>query len=292
MNALAAEGLGVRFGRRRALEDCSFALPEGRIAALVGPNGAGKTTLMKIATGLLAPTTGRITVLGVEPGRRGTPPGLSFLAQDKPLYRSFRVAEMLRAGAALNAGGTWDAPYVARLVDEAGLESRARVGDLSGGQRSRLALALAMGRRPTLLLADEPLADLDPLARRQVLTSLLAEVADTGMTVLMSTHVLADLDGVCDHLIVLRDGRVGLAGDVDGLLDDHHTVTGTADAQLTGEVVQSRLTGRQRTAIVRGSVVAAPGLAVERSTLEELIIAHLAPDPAPAVRLVTNGVER
>ncbi len=275
--ALVADGLGKRFGRRRALDGCSFALPQGRIAALVGPNGAGKTTLLKLATGLLAPTGGRITALGVEPDRHGTPTGLSFLAQDKPLYRTFRVAEMLRAGAALNTGGRWDAAYVARLVDEAGLDPAAKVGTLSSGQRSRLALALALGRRPEQLLVDEPLAELDPIARRQVMSSLLAEVAETGTTVLMSTHILTDLDGVCDHLILLRDGAVGLAGDVDALLDEHHRVTGLADAPLTGEVVHARRSGRQLTAVVRGAVVASSGLQVEQASLEDVVLAHLEP---------------
>ncbi len=286
MTALLAEGLGKRFGRSRALHDCSFELPQGRIAALVGPNGSGKTTLLKLATGLHMPTAGRITTLGVAPDRYGTPPGLSFLAQDKPLYRTFRVAEMLRAGAALNAGGRWDAAYVSGLVADAGLALDEKVGSLSGGQRGRLALALALGRRPELLLADEPLADLDPLARRQVMATLLAEVADTGMTVLMSTHILTDLDGVSDHLILLRNGGVGLAGDIDTLLDDHHRVTGLADAAPDGDVVSSRRSGRQVTAVMRGPVVAGDGVRVEQPTLEELVLAHLEPDDT---RFTTAG---
>jgi ABC-2 type transport system ATP-binding protein len=280
MTVLEADGLGRRFGRRRALEDCSFALPGGRFAALVGPNGAGKTTLLKIATGLLAPTSGRITVLGRAPDARGAPEGLSFLAQERPLYRGLRVAEMVRAGAVLNAGGRWDGACVDRLVAEAGLDPAARVAALSEGQRSRLALALALGRRPDLLLLDEPLAALDPLARRQVLGTLLGEVAETGTTVLMSTHLLADLDGVADHLVLLRGGAVGLTGDIDDLLAAHRRVTGLVDAPLPGEVVQVRRTGRQVTALVRGDAAhAAPGLEVAPPTLEDLVLAHL--DPAP-----------
>jgi ABC-2 type transport system ATP-binding protein len=280
MTVLEAEGLGRRFGRRRALEDCSFALSGGRFAALVGPNGAGKTTLLKIATGLLAPTSGRITVLGRAPDARGAPEGLSFLAQERPLYRGFRVAEMVRAGAVLNAGGRWDGAYVDRLVAEAGLDPAARVAALSEGQRSRLALALALGRRPDLLLLDEPLAALDPLARRQVLGTLLGEVAETGTTVLMSTHLLADLDGVADHLVLLRGGGVTLTGDIDELLAAHRTVTGLADAPVPGEVVRARRTGRQVTALVRGPVGAVDGLTITAPTLEDLVLAHL--DPATA----------
>jgi ABC-2 type transport system ATP-binding protein len=273
--------LGRRFGRRTALANCSFALPAGRFAVLVGPNGAGKTTLLKIATGLLAPTAGRITVLGSTPHTRGTPDGLSFLAQDRPLYGTFRVAEMIRAGAVLNPG-RWDAVYVDRLVAEAGIDPAARVSALSGGQRGRLALALALGRRPELLLADEPLADLDPLARRQVLSALLAEVTETGTTVLMSTHVLPDLDGVCDHLLLLREGRVGLAGDLDDLLAEHRLVIGRGDVPLPGEVVHVRRAGRQVTAVVRGPVdPAAAGLYVAPASLEDLVLAHLEPS-APA----------
>jgi ABC-2 type transport system ATP-binding protein len=277
VTVLVAEDLGRRFGRRTALQGCSFALPAGRFAALVGPNGSGKTTLLKIATGLLAPTAGRITVLGRSPDATGTPDGLSFLAQDKPLYRSFRVAEVLRAGAVLNRGGRWDAAYAARLVAGAGLDPAARVGALSGGQRSRLALAVALGRRPDLLLLDEPLADLDPLARRQVLGTLLGEVAETGTTVLMSTHVLPDLDGVCDHLVLLRDGGVALAGDLDALLAEHRTVTGLAGVPLPGEVVHARRAGRQVTAVVRGPVGRPAGMDVAPTGLEDLVLAHLEP---------------
>jgi ABC-2 type transport system ATP-binding protein len=275
MTVLVAEGLGRRFGRRTALEGCSFALPAGRFAALVGPNGSGKTTLLKIATGLLAPTSGRITVLGRTPDARGTPDGLSFLAQDRPFYRGFRVAEMLRVGAVLNRRGRWDAAYAARLVTEAGLDPAARVDALSGGQRSRLALALALGRRPDLLLLDEPLADLDPLARHHVLGTLLGEVAETGTTVLMSTHVLPDVDGVCDHLVLLRGGGVGLAGDVDALLAEHRTVSGLAGVPLPGQVVHARWTGRQVTAVVRGPVRPTGGLAVAPAGLEDVVLAHL-----------------
>lgn len=277
MTVLEAVDVGRRFGRRDALTGCSFVLPAGRFAALVGPNGSGKTTLLKIATGLLAADRGHVTVLGSPPGSRGAPDGLSFLAQERPLYGSFRVAEMLRAGAVLNRGGRWDAPYVARLVDDAGIDGRQRVSALSGGRRSRLALALALGRRPDLLLADEPLADLDPLARREVLGALLAEVAEHGTTVLMSTHVLPDVDGVCDHVVLLRDGRVGLAGDVDDLLADHHRVTGLADAPLAGDVVHAQRSGRQINAVVRGTAVAADGLEVAPASLEDVVLAHLRP---------------
>lgn len=272
---LGTEGLGKRFGRRWALRDCTMELPRGRIAALVGPNAAGKTTLLKLATGLIAPTEGTIAALGLTPGSHGTPVGLSFMAQEKPLYRTFRVAEMLRAGAVLNTGARWDAAYAQRLVDDAGIASDARISTLSGGQRSRVALALALGRRPDLLLVDEPLADLDPLARRQVMSTLLAEVVETGMTVLMASHVIAELEGVCDHLLLMRGGRVELAGDIDDLLADHHLVTGLVDGPVPGRIVHERRSGRQLTALVRGPVDGAAASVVQQPTLEELVLGHL-----------------
>lgn len=272
---LRTDMLSKRFGRRWALRDCTMELPRGRITALVGPNAAGKTTLLKLATGLIAPTGGTITTLGVTPGSHGTPAGLSFMAQEKPLYRTFRVAEMLRAGAVLNAGARWDGAYAKQLVDDASVASDARISTLSGGQRSRVALALALGRRPDLLLVDEPLSDLDPLARRQVMSTLLAEVVETGMTVLMASHVIPELEGVCDHLLLMRGGRVELAGDIDDLLADHHLVTGLADGPVPGRVVHERQSGRHRLALVRGPVEGVPGFVVAQPTLEELVIGHL-----------------
>jgi ABC-2 type transport system ATP-binding protein len=244
--ALAATGLGKRYRRGWALRDCAFELPAGRVGALVGPNGAGKTTLMMIADGLVTPTAGTIRVLGHEPGTRAP---VSFLSQGKPLYRFLTVTEMLRAGRELNPG--WDQAYAERLVREADVPLRAKIGSLSGGQQSRVALALALARRPQLVLLDEPLADLDPLARQQVMQTLMAEVADTGMTVLLSSHVLADLEGVCDFLLLLGGGRVRLAGGVDDLLSTHRLLTGAQPAgaaalELTPHtVVEARTRGRR-----------------------------------------------
>lgn len=273
---LQLDRLGKRFGRRWALRECTWELPTGRVAALVGPNGAGKTTLMRLATGLITPSEGVVTVLGRRPDSGGAPSGLSFLAQDKPLYREFRVSEMLRAAAALNSGRNWDAGRVDRLVDEAGLARRTRIRELSGGQHSRLALALALGRRPGLLLLDEPLTGLDPVARRQAMAVILSEVAETGMSVLLSSHVLAELDEVCDHLVLLRDGTVRLAGDVESLLAEHRLVTGPADIEPPGVIVHQRRCGRQRTALVRGTATGGltSGVA-DQPSLEELVLGYL-----------------
>ncbi|TWP53962.1 ABC transporter ATP-binding protein [Lentzea tibetensis] len=261
----------MRYRRGWGLRDCTFQLPTGRISALIGPNGAGKSTLMRIATGLLRPTGGSIEVLGEAPGKRGTNRKLAFLAQDKPLYKGFTVEEMLKAGAKLNPD--WDSGYARRLVREADVPFDAKVGTLSGGQRTRIALAIALGRRPELVMLDEPLADLDPIARQEVMQSLLAEVAETGMTVLLSSHVIADLDGVCDHLLLLADGRVQLHGDVDDLLTQHRILIGSRELVLPDGVVEARTTGRQATVLARTTDV--PGWDNTEPSLEELALAYL-----------------
>ena len=276
---LEAAGLGRRFGHRWAVRDCDVDLPAGRVAALVGPNGAGKSTLLRLATGLLSPSEGTVTTLGQRPGVSGAPRGVGFLSQDRPLYPGFRVGEMLRAAAVLNPGN-FDTGKARQLVDDAGLGERERVGGLSSGQRGRLALALVLGRRPRLLLLDEPLRDLDPLARREVVTTVLGEVADTAMTVLFSSHVLTELEDVCDHLVIMRDGAVRLAGDIDALLAQHRVVVGAGGAAPQDTVVHERDHGRQRTALVRGP--AGTGEAAYRPTLEELVLGYLRPSRGPA----------
>lgn len=214
-----AENLGKKYSRGWALRDCTLRIPAGRIVALVGPNGAGKSTLMGMITGLLRPTTGRLSVFGDVPNGRGMHASVAFLTQAKPLYPQFTVAETLRYGRNANPG--WDQEYAEELVEKAKVPFGARVGTLSGGQRTRVALALALGKRPRLLMLDEPLADLDPLARETVLQTLVDEAKTQGITVLLSSHVLAELEDVCDHLVLLTSGRVRLAGDVDELLREH-----------------------------------------------------------------------
>jgi ABC-2 type transport system ATP-binding protein len=276
--ALQADDLTKRHRRGWALRGCSFILPRGRISALVGPNGAGKSTLLHLATGLLAPTAGTIHVLGDVPGPRGAHPRMAFLSQDKPLFRTFTVAEMLRAGEAMNPG--WDGTHARRLVEEAGVSLAARIHTLSGGQRTRVALALALGRRPDLVLLDEPLADLDPLARREVLQALMAEVAETGMTVLLSSHVLTDLEGVCDHLVLLTDGRTRLAGDIEDLVARHRVLVGPAHqaAHLipAAVTVHATTTARQATVMVDDAgLLPGPDWEKHVPTLEDLVLAHL-----------------
>jgi len=263
--AVRARGLGLRYRRGWALRDCSFELPAGRVAALVGANGAGKSTLLALAAGLLRPTEGAVEVRGA----------VGFVAQDKPLYRGFTVAETLRFGREANPG--WDADYADRLVEEARLPRGARVRRLSGGQRARLAHVLALARRPEVLLLDEPLSELDPLARHDFLRCLMLAVAETAVTVVLSSHAVGELADACDHLLLLDGGRVRLAGEVDELIDGHRLVTAPRDADLGAhEVVESRAGERNLTALLRvaGPLDLARG-DVAAPTLDELVLAYL-----------------
>lgn len=293
--ALHATGLGFRFRPRGewALRDCSFDVPEGRITALVGSNGAGKSTLFHLATDLLRPTEGRMTVFGSAPGSPGARSRTAFLAQDKPLYPDFSVADTLHVGRALN--DSWDQPAAERVVRAGDIALDTRVGRLSGGQRSRVALALALGKRPDLLLLDEPLADLDPLVREEIMGTLMAEVAEREITVVLSSHVLPDIEHSCDHVLLLGDGRVRLAGEADELRTSHSLITGRTDGpphgpppELAGHgVVHSRTTGRQFTALVRtdghGRAPADPDWVTEAPGLEDIVLGHLrAASPATA----------
>ncbi|MCJ0874312.1 ABC transporter ATP-binding protein [Streptomyces sp. AP-93] len=217
--ALRAVGLGHRYPRGWALRDCTFQIPAGRVCALVGPNGAGKSTLMSLAADLLTPTEGSIRVFGAPPEAPAARRSTALLSQDKPLHRGFRVAEILRMGSELNP--TWDQATAERVIGGGNIPHSARVGSLSGGQRTRVALALAFGKRPRLLMLDEPMADLDPLVRHEMAGLLLTEAAAQGTTVLLSSHVVSELEGACDFLLVIGSGRVRLAGDIDELRAAH-----------------------------------------------------------------------
>ncbi|NLU67469.1 ABC transporter ATP-binding protein [Streptomyces sp. HNM0574] len=289
--AMEAAELGKRFGRRGrwGLRGCTFRLPAGSVCAVVGPNGSGKSTLLTLAAGLEAPTEGGVTLLGGQPS--AVRDRVGFVAQDKPLYPQLTVAETLRLGAGLNPGG-WDAEAAERIVASGGLDTTARVRTLSGGQRSRVALALAVAKRPELLLLDEPMADIDPLARHELMGVLMAQAAEHGTTIVMSSHVVAELEGACDRLLLLRDGRVRLDGDIDELLDAHAVLTGPADevgGPAPRDVVDHRTTGRMLTALVRTSERTPPeGWEAGRPSLEELVLAHLrapqAAGPADTVK--------
>jgi ABC-2 type transport system ATP-binding protein len=222
---LAADGLGKRYRRRWALSDCTLQIPAGRVVGLVGPNGAGKTTLLHLAAGLTAPTTGTVEVLGRRPGDGPVQLArVGFVAQDTPLYLGLSVAGHLRMAAYLNPA--WDGAAARQRVEQLGIDPRQRAGKLSGGQRAQVALTLAIAKRPELLILDEPVASLDPLARREFLQSVAGTVAGHGTNVVLSSHLVADLELICDYLVVVVASRVRLAGDIAALLASHHERTG------------------------------------------------------------------
>ncbi|MER5732032.1 ABC transporter ATP-binding protein [Streptomyces sp. NPDC002138] len=285
--AVEASGLGKKYRRTWALRDCSFRIPAGRVCALVGPNGAGKSTLLNLAAGLDAPTEGELRIFGTPAGSFSVLPRWSYLPQDKPLFKRFTVAEHLRMGRELNPG--WDRAIAERIVAEGRIAPDARVGRLSGGQRTRVALALAFGKRPELLLMDEPLADLDPVARDEIGALLVSEAAEHGTTVLMSSHVLAELEDTCDYVLVLAEGRVRMAGEVEELVAMHSVVTGlTAGGELPAAlsahtVIEVRTAGRQFTAMVRRQGRLDDDWQRAEPGMEEVLLAYLRSPRAPAL---------
>jgi ABC-2 type transport system ATP-binding protein len=276
---LQAEGLSKRYGRRPALSDCTLSIPPGRVVGLVGPNGAGKTTLLQIAVGLLPATSGRIEVLGRQPAADATQLAkVGFVGQDMPTYAGLSIADHLRFGAHTNPG--WDQRLAEDRISRLGLDRSQKAGKLSGGQRAQLALTLAIAKRPELLILDEPVASLDPLARREFLQSLMEFVADHGASVVLSSHLVSDLERVCDYLIVLVASRVRVAGEVEDLLATHFRLTGArrepADLPPGTEVIEASHTDRQSTLIVRSSTtIDDPTLAVEQITVEDLVLAYM-----------------
>jgi len=277
---LETDQLGKRYGKTWALRDCSLHLPAGRVAALVGPNGAGKSTLLHLAVGLLRPDAGTVRVFGTAPyGNTAALADIGFVAQDTPLYRDFTAAELITMGGRLNR--RWDAALARDRLAQLGIPPGKKVGKLSGGQRAQVALALALAKRPGLLLLDEPVASLDPLARREFLQSLMGSVAETGTTVLLSSHVLADLERTCDYLIVLHAARVKLAGAVDDVVAEHRQLVGPRHdgGPIAGvaAVIRASHTDRQSTLLVRvDGTRTDPAWREQEVSLEDLILAHLA----------------
>ncbi|WP_433307618.1 ABC transporter ATP-binding protein [Actinoplanes sp. CA-030573] len=275
-SVVVTDGLTKRYGRRTALSDCTLDVPAGHVAGLVGPNGAGKSTLLQLVCGLLAPTAGSLSVLGAPPVSGSA--RIGFVAQDTPVYAGLTVEDHLRFGAHLNP--SWDDAAARDRVARLGLDPRQKAGKLSGGQRAQLALTLAIAKRPDLLLLDEPVAALDPLARREFLQGLMEYVAETGTSVVMSSHLVADLERVCDYLVVLVGSRVRIAGEVEELLATHHRLTGARidPAALGGgrQVVQARHTDVQSTLVVRSSApIEDPAFSVDRIDLEDLVLAYM-----------------
>jgi ABC-2 type transport system ATP-binding protein len=290
MNVIETAGLGRRYWRTWALRDCTLAIPSGRVAALAGPNGAGKTTLMHMAVGLIAPTQGRVTVLGGRPaGSPETLKRMAFVAQDVPLYQHLPVEDMVRVARTLN-DGHWDQRRADQRLAALGIPVRRKVGKLSGGQQAQVALTIALARRPEFLVLDEPLARLDPLARHEFLASVLETAAEDGTSVLFSSHVVAELERAADYLVVLTGGRVQVAGDVETLLAGHQVLTGpSADAGTVGgqfDVVHAQRGLAQAHLLVRLRTAAAQppaGWQAHPATLEELMLGYLREPGASAL---------
>jgi ABC-2 type transport system ATP-binding protein len=295
--ALTTRRLGKRYGRTWALRGCSIRLPAGRVAALVGPNGAGKTTLLHLAVGLLQPTEGEVELFGWSPA---DDPDLvlaqvGFVAQEAPLYDSFSVADMLHLGRTLNR--RWDQGVAEARLRRAGVALDRRVGRLSGGQRAQVALALALGKKPELLLLDEPLASLDPLARQEFLQQLMDAVTADGLTVVLSSHLIGELERVCDYLVLLNRGSVQVAGDIEELTSEHHLLVGPARADAACPpglaVIKQASSERQVTLWVRGRPGALPpGWTASPLALEQLVLAYMAsPDACsfpPELEAITS----
>ncbi len=279
MNVIEASGLGKRYGSTWALRECSLAIPAGHVAALVGPNGAGKTTLLNLAVGLAAPSAGGVTVLGGRPpGSLDALEGIAFVAQDTPLYKNVSAADMLHLTRNLNR--RFDGAYAEARLGELGIPLKRKSGKLSGGQQAQLALTLALARHPRLLLLDEPVAMLDPIARHDFMATVLTAAADDGVSVLLSSHVLAELARVADYIILLSKGRVQVAGEVDDLLAGHRILTGPATEAATyaeRPVVHLRRGEVQAHLLVRATAddPVPPGWESHPVGLEELALAYL-----------------
>ena len=285
--AIRTSGLSKRYRRVTALSDCTITVPEGRISALIGPNGAGKTTLLRLLAGLTRPTSGELTVNGGIP--RQDPAFLAnigFLAQEIPLYRRLSAEDHIQAGAHLNPH--WDGESVRERLRALTIPLDRAVGTLSGGQRAQVALALTLAKRPRLLLLDEPVAALDPLARRNFLAILADAVAAGDLTVVLSSHLVADAERVCDHIIMLAASRVQLCGDIEELLAEHQMLVGprkdTSAIERNHRLVQVTRTPRQVTMLVRlNGPVIDPAFQVSDVSLEELVLAYMGQDAPPVL---------
>jgi ABC-2 type transport system ATP-binding protein len=279
MNVIETSGLGKRYGSTWALHECTLAIPAGHVAALVGPNGAGKTTLLNLAVGLADLTAGAVTVLGdLSPGSPAALDGSAFVAQDTPVYKNLPAADMLHLTANLNR--RFDQHFAEARLGELGIPLNRKAGKLSGGQQAQLALTLALARRPRLLVLDEPVAMLDPVARHDFMATVLAAAADDGVSVVLSSHVLAELERVADYLILLSRGRVQVAGEVEDLLASHRMLTGpAAEASKFAErpVVHVRRGAAQAHLLVRATAddPVPPGWEAHPVGLEELTLAYL-----------------
>lgn len=296
MNIVETFGVGRRYGSKWALQDCSLALPAGRLVALIGPNGAGKSTLLNMIVGLTVPTVGAIIVLdGHAPGSLAALDGIGFVAQDMPLYRNLSVSDMIHLTRNLNV--TFDTAAVRKRLANLGINEKQKAGKLSGGQQAQLALSLALARHPQLLVLDEPTAPLDPLARHDFMASVMTAMADEGISVVLSSHMIAELERVADHLVLISNGRVRVDGSVEDLVAEHRLITSPsahADDNPGWEVIESSSTGVQTHRLVRlasPTMILPPEHESRAVGIEELTLAYFrngAKAPCP----VLTGVAR
>ncbi|MCS7476869.1 ATP-binding cassette domain-containing protein [Umezawaea endophytica] len=275
MNPLTATAVGKRYRSRWAVRDCSFTIPEGKVVALVGPNGAGKSTLLGMAAGIVRPTTGGLSAFGTPTAGR-THPDVSYLGQNRSLYHDLTVRELTRAVGSMN--DRWSTDRVHEVLGLlTGVDHDAKVGTLSAGTRTQVAIAMALGRLPRLLLLDEPLSDLDPLARDETLRIIMTEVADRGTTVVMSSHLLTDLREVCDHILLVDEGRVQVDGDIEEVLARHRILVGPAadESSVEGTLVSATRTARQSTLLLREAAPTPKGWEGTEPDLESLVMGYL-----------------
>jgi ABC-2 type transport system ATP-binding protein len=298
VHAIEAVGLGRRYGSKWALRDCTLEVPAGSVTALVGPNGAGKTTLLQLVVGLSVPSSGQVRVLGHSPREDSSAllPQLGFVAQEHPLYRGLTIAETLKLGRKLNP--SWDEAIAQGRIEQLGLPLRQKVGKLSGGQQAQVALTLALAKRPKLLVLDEPVASLDPLARREFLQTMMEAAVETGMTVVLSSHIVADLERVCDYLIILSQAETQLVGPIDEVVASHRLLTGprsdSATVARVHRVIRESHTERQTTLLVRANGhVYDSCWEVHEVDLEEIVLAYLSlrrPTAAASIARVHEAV--
>jgi ABC-2 type transport system ATP-binding protein len=293
--AVRSDALGKRYGSTWALRDCTLEIPAGSVTALVGPNGAGKTTLLHLLIGLGKPTAGTVEVLGLSPRRDAYTllPRLGFVAQDHPLYRNLSIGDTFKLARKLNPG--WDDSYGLARVEHLGLDPGRKIGKLSGGQQAQVALTLALAKQPELLVLDEPVASLDPLARREFLNAVLEAVAETQMTVVISSHIVSELERVCDHLITLVDSRTQLAGPIADIVASHRLLTGprsdAASVARVHDVIRESHTERQTTLLVRANGHVYDSCWEQHEVdLEEIVLAYLGYKPGASLPAASEAV--
>ena len=275
--AVQATGLGARYGHAWALRDCTFTVPRGAVAVLAGPNGAGKSTVLAIAAGLTVPATGYMTVLGADVTARMNPHA-AYVSQTRTLPTGLTVGEIIRMVRAFNTTRWAPGDLITRLIQDRGIPLKAKAGTLSDGARSLVSICLALARRPDVLLLDEPVAALDPLARDEVLRLLMAEVADRAMTVLLSSHTPGELRDVTDHLVLLGRNTIALTGPTDDVLAEHRILTGPATTDppiATDTVIHRTNTERQTILLVRGHTDPTPGWNQQTPDLDTIILGYL-----------------